>query len=67
MITKEPGYVYILTNPNFRKDWVKIALCDQQNRPHDQEYLILCISTISLHKLSKEGIMKALVIPIFFS
>ena len=36
MITKEPGYVYILTNPNFRKDWVKIALCVQQNRPHDQ-------------------------------
>ena len=20
---KEPGYVYILTNPSFREDWVK--------------------------------------------
>ena len=24
MATKEPGYVYILTNPSFREDWVKI-------------------------------------------
>ena len=24
MSNKEPGYVYILTNPSFRKDWVKI-------------------------------------------
>lgn len=23
--TKEPGYVYILTNPSFREDWVKIG------------------------------------------
>lgn len=22
---KEPGYVYILTNPSFREDWVKIG------------------------------------------
>lgn len=22
---KEPGYVYILTNPSFREDWVKLA------------------------------------------
>ena len=22
---KEPGYVYILTNPSFREDWVKIS------------------------------------------
>jgi len=21
----KPGYVYILTNPSFRKDWVKIG------------------------------------------
>ena len=26
MITKEPGYVYILTNPSFREDWVKIGM-----------------------------------------
>ena len=24
---KEPGYVYILTNPSFREDWVKIGKC----------------------------------------
>lgn len=23
--TNEPGYVYILTNPSFREDWVKIG------------------------------------------
>ncbi len=26
MATKEPGYVYILTNPIFREDWVKIGM-----------------------------------------
>ena len=25
MSTNEPGYVYILTNPSFREDWVKIG------------------------------------------
>lgn len=25
MENKEPGYVYILTNPSFREDWVKIG------------------------------------------
>lgn len=25
MNNKEPGYVYILTNPCFREDWVKIG------------------------------------------
>ena len=25
MTEKEPGYVYILTNPSFREDWVKIG------------------------------------------
>ena len=25
MIMKEPGYVYILTNPSFKEDWVKIG------------------------------------------
>ena len=29
---KEPGYVYILTNPSFREDWVKIGKC---SRPVD--------------------------------
>lgn len=26
MASKEPGYVYILTNPSFREDWVKIGM-----------------------------------------
>lgn len=30
--TNEPGYVYILTNPSFREDWVKIG---KSSRPVD--------------------------------
>ena len=32
MQRKEPGYVYILTNPSFREDWVKIG---KSSRPVD--------------------------------
>lgn len=32
MSDKEPGYVYILTNPSFREDWVKIG---KSSRPVD--------------------------------
>lgn len=32
MNNKEPGYVYILTNPIFREDWVKIG---KSSRPVD--------------------------------
>ena len=32
MSNKETGYVYILTNPSFREDWVKI---DKSSRPVD--------------------------------
>lgn len=32
MAKKEPGYVYILTNPSFREDWVKIG---KSSRPVD--------------------------------
>ena len=32
MENKEPGYVYILTNPSFREDWVKIG---KSSRPVD--------------------------------
>lgn len=32
MNNKEPGYVYMLTNPSFREDWVKI---DKSSRPLD--------------------------------
>ena len=31
-MAKEPGYVYILTNPSFREDWVKIG---KSSRPVD--------------------------------
>ena len=31
-ISGEPGYVYILTNPSFREDWVKIG---KSSRPVD--------------------------------
>ena len=32
MNTKDPGYVYILTNPSFKEDWVKIG---RSSRPVD--------------------------------
>ena len=32
MSNKEPGYVYILTNPSLREDWVKIG---KSSRPVD--------------------------------
>lgn len=32
MSNKEPGYVYILTNPSFHEDWVKIG---KSSRPVD--------------------------------
>ncbi len=32
MSNKEPGNVYILTNPSFREDWVKIG---KSSRPVD--------------------------------
>lgn len=32
MANEEPGYVYILTNPSFREDWVKIG---KSSRPVD--------------------------------
>lgn len=32
MTTKDPGYVYILTNPSFKEDWVKIG---RSSRPVD--------------------------------
>jgi len=32
MPNKEPGYGYILTNPSFREDWVKIG---KSSRPVD--------------------------------
>ena len=31
MNNKEPGYVYILTNPSFREDWVKIGKSSSHN------------------------------------
>ena len=33
MTTKGSGYVYILTNPSFREDWVKIG---KSSRPVEE-------------------------------
>lgn len=44
METKEPGYVYILTNPSFREDWVKIGRTqnmDERLRSLDTTALLL--------------------------
>ena len=40
MATKEPGYVYILTNPSFREDWVKIGMT-QNKEQREFDNLIL--------------------------
>ena len=37
MNNKEPGYVYILTNPSSREDWVKI--CSRDYRPQSVMFL----------------------------
>jgi len=34
MSNKEPGYVYILTNPSFREDWVKIGKSSRSTIEH---------------------------------
>ena len=39
MSNKEPGYVYILTNPSFREDWVKIG---KSSRPAIIEGRFFC-------------------------
>ena len=36
MSNKEPGYVYILTNPSFREDWVKIGKSSRPRRGVEQ-------------------------------
>ncbi len=36
MANKEPGYVYILTNPSFREDWVKIRPMDVCSKELDK-------------------------------
>lgn len=42
---KEPGYVYILTNPSFREDWVKIG---KSSRPVDVRSKELDNTAVSL-------------------
>ena len=31
MSNKEPGYIYILINPSYREDWVKIGKSSRPN------------------------------------
>ena len=44
-MSKEPGYVYILTNPSFREDWVKIG---KSSRPVDVRSKELDNTAVSL-------------------
>ena len=37
MSNKEPGYVYILTNPSFREDWVKIGKSSRKNNQQNEK------------------------------
>ncbi len=46
MANKEPGYVYILTNPSFREDWVKIG---KSRRPVDVRSKELDNTAVPLH------------------
>ena len=32
MNNKGPGYVYILTNPNFREDWQEFTSCGSEKK-----------------------------------
>ena len=45
MTNKESGYVYILTNPSFREDWVKIG---KSTRPVDVRSKELDNTTVPL-------------------
>jgi len=36
MDNKDPGYVYILTNPSFKEDWVKIGKSSRLSNLIDQ-------------------------------
>ena len=47
MSNKEPGYVYILTYPSFREDWVKIG---KSSRPVDVRSKEYC-STLALRDI----------------
>lgn len=46
---KEPGYVYILTNPSFKEDWVKIG---KSGRPVDVRSKELDNTAVHLPHLS---------------
>jgi hypothetical protein len=37
MTNKEPGYVYILTNPSSREDWVKFGKSSRPVDVHSKE------------------------------
>ena len=56
MANKEPGYVYILTNPSFREDWVKIG---KSSRPVDVRSKELGNTAVPLSfELLEEKILK---------
>ncbi len=48
MADKQPGYVYILTNPSFREDWVKIG---KSSRPVDvRSKYCICRTVLIINK-----------------
>ena len=62
---KEPGYVYILTNPSFREDWVKIGkssrLVDVRSRELDNTAVPLPFEIFATIKTVKYNEVEKLV------
>lgn len=55
MSNKEPGYIYILTNPSFREDWVKIG---KSSRPVDVRSKELDNTAVSILQVSLVNFME---------
>ena len=57
MANKEPGYVYILTNPSFREDWVKIGKSSRpvevRSKEHDNTAVPLPFEIFATMKTTK--------------
>lgn len=50
MSEKEPGYVYILTNPSFREDWIKIGKSSRHVDVRSKEILSFPIASWAKQK-----------------
>ena len=62
--TNEPGYVYILTNPSFREDWVKIGKSarpvDIRSKELDNTAVPLPLKFMQLFRLSNITMLKSM-------